>query len=225
MSDEKDRVNNENEFDINITKEKLQDRLPEGMEVDELLDEIKDDTAKNFRGKSWIEKDEAISKSHDSLISRGIDEESIQDLYLYYVQKKIEELASKVVRNNLGEGDFTSLKYTSKFSDESKEEKSKYKSKTIYNYYSPECILNEKSKTDKLSVGSNLSKILDDKGMTRTKLAEIVGLSRATIVSLLKDGNSISLLNAYKIAEVLNVDIKEVFPLTSNTDSEENSDK
>jgi len=64
-----------------------------------------------------------------------------------------------------------------------------------------------------LAVKNNLRKILSDRGLKQTWLADKSGLDRSTLSSIVANKHSTSLEAAMKISKVLNLDIDEIFEL------------
>ncbi|MEJ7542841.1 helix-turn-helix transcriptional regulator [Staphylococcus intermedius] len=62
-------------------------------------------------------------------------------------------------------------------------------------------------------IDNNVSKFRKKAGLTQQELSELVGVTRRTVISLEKGNYIPSLLLAFNIAKVLDVDINKIFSL------------
>ena len=69
-----------------------------------------------------------------------------------------------------------------------------------------------------------LESIINKYNLNKTKLAEGLGINRATLNNIIKDPNSCSLLNAYKLSKLFNMPVEDLFRLTliKNIESDKN---
>lgn len=58
---------------------------------------------------------------------------------------------------------------------------------------------------------NNIKKLRDQHGLTQDKLAELLGVSRQTIISLEKERYNPSITLAFKLSRVFHCSIEEIF--------------
>jgi plasmid maintenance system antidote protein VapI len=69
-----------------------------------------------------------------------------------------------------------------------------------------------KNKLTNLEVGSGLDEYIKDNGISKTILGDYVGISRGTLFNIIKNPNTVSLINAKKLSIALGIDIEKLFP-------------
>lgn len=60
-------------------------------------------------------------------------------------------------------------------------------------------------------VNTALDEIIEEKDFKYGKIAEKMGINRATLSNMIDNPNSISLVNAFKVSKLLGISIEEVF--------------
>ena len=66
-----------------------------------------------------------------------------------------------------------------------------------------------------------IKRLAEDRGMTIAQVARASGVSEATLSMMKKRGTKLSLVNAVKVARVLNVDVNELVEEEDLTHDEE----
>lgn len=66
-----------------------------------------------------------------------------------------------------------------------------------------------------------IERLAEDRGMTIAQVARASGVSEATLSMMKKRGTKLSLVNAVKVARVLNVDVNELVEEEDLTHDEE----
>jgi DNA-binding XRE family transcriptional regulator len=67
-------------------------------------------------------------------------------------------------------------------------------------------------------ITTKLKEILIENKMSQTELCELTGINKSTMSNIISSPEKITLLNAYKIAKILNRPIEEIFQFDVNTD-------
>lgn len=205
------------------------------MDNEKKLDEEKKD---NRIIKELVEEqtftDDKIQEEIHSYVDKKIDYK-INEMVSSIVQEKTKEYIEKMIDSSSGTAGFLNMMIEKMVNQEgvkidtqsndnvtNKEEGSWNNKINSINYKSTmsKLINNNLDKSTNIihsnindyKITSNLKKIMDEMRITQTLLAEMTGISRGTVITILKNPESITLKNAYKIAYSLKMQIPEIFP-------------
>jgi DNA-binding XRE family transcriptional regulator len=190
-----------------IDPDNLKNRLPKNITWEEIINTIDKNRVDTHKEDSlYIDKSLGVMNTVNNLVEKGIDRDTVNQIYFYYINQRIKQIADRTVNESLSIQEEKEKEYTTILTKEQYIEHTKK-----YN------LENKQINPSSFYIKSNLPEILEsNEDINQTKLARLADVSRGTIVGLMKDANSITLMNAYKICNVLGLKIEDVFPLIIN---------
>lgn len=68
-----------------------------------------------------------------------------------------------------------------------------------------------------MAIENSLQRLLEEKGIKQKELADLTGISRQTVYSIIKENSCVGIDSALKIAYVLNVPVEDIFHLNKES--------
>lgn len=144
------------------------------------------------------------------------DEKVQQEIYSY-VDKKMDSKINEIISNTVQE---KTKEYMEKMIDSDSislnyMEMLYSKSKMITDHIKPSTLLDSVTYNhinfDRYEMKTSLEDIFTKYNINKSQIAGMIGINRATLNNIIKDPNSCSLLNAYKLSMIFGVSLEDLF--------------